>query len=313
MATTKKKSQTAKSKTAKTKKSSSRAMTRSAAARSKSTTKRVTMSKPAAVKVSTTTTKDNVFKKLNGWNWILALAYALVGVALIVYSETVTRSITTTYLTEDTLSGANDTVFVQATRALFDLNIAYFLAAVVFVAALKHVLAATVLRKQYEADLHVSTNRARWLGHGIGDGLAIAGVGLIVGISDLATLFAISTFVFLSTVAVISAHNHIGSSHKTSRLAYWSGALLVLAPWIIIGYALLSSNRLGAETVPTDYMYYLAGSVFVLNMIYMYVERMRHKDKKFTSDYGNVEWSYMIIGFALKMTLVGIVFNYLLK
>lgn len=259
------------------------------------------------------TAQPDAYKKLNGWNMIFALLYVAIAAAIVIYGNNETRSITSTYLTEDPLAGNGSPILVHAVRTVFELKLTYFIALILGVAALKHILVATVLRPNYESDLKMQTNRSRWLGHGVGDGLAVAGVGLIVGISDFVTLFALFSFVLIATTAVISAHKHIGSSHKTGRMTFWVGVLLLLAPWLMIGKTMWAAKQFGSGLAPTNYMYILAGVTFVLYMMYMLVERMRHANKDFTADYTNVEWVYMLIGFALKATFAGVVFNYILK
>lgn len=317
---TKKKTTTAKTKKSGTKKSAAAKAPKRSVAVAKARSEKETAAEAAVSRTSTKETskparKDRVAKdvytKLNGWNWIFAVVYIAAAAAIVIYGKTITRSITTGYVTVDPLV-SDSNVLLPAVRVLFNINIAYLVAAVLGLAALKHVLVASVLRKRYESDLRSNTNRSRWLGHGIGDGLAVAGVALISGLSDIATLAAVGAFVFISTVAVLSANRHIGDGHKTGRMVYVSGLIMMLAPWAMIGFTLWSSYRFGTKT-PTNYMLMLAGGTFVAYMAYMLIENMRRKSKKYVEDYTNVEWSYMLIGFALKAIFAGVIFNYLLK
>ncbi len=276
-----------------------------------------------AVDQKTTTSREQVtakkvskpvsmFKKLNDRNWMFGLVYAASAVAVVIAGNDAYRAVTTTFVTTDPLRSGQAPTYVQAVRVLFDINLLYLVAAVLGVAAITHLLVASVFRSRYEGDLNRQTNRSRWIGHGIGDGLAVAGVGLLAGISDITTLVTLMILVLVSTVAVITAHGHIGSSHKTGRMVFLTGMILMFAPWLIIGSYLFSAYKYGSG-VPIDYMWWTAGAVFATYVAYMLVERMRHKEKQFVSDYANVEWLYMLIGFALKAAFAGIVFTQLLR
>ena len=109
------------------------------------------------------------------------------------------------------------------------------------------------------------------------------------------------------------ANRHIKESHKTGKLHLLAGKLLFLAPWLIIWSYLMGTNQYGLGEGVQPYMYWLAGSTFILSLGYIIIERGRHKNKSFASEYGNVEWTYMIVSLLLKAAFAAQVYSALLK
>jgi len=320
--TTAKKRTTTKTKKSPVKKTTRAASTKTKSVKAKSTTKKSNTksasktvdTKSSSVTAKTKSTTSVALSKLKSWNGVLAVLYGAAAAAIVAYGATVTKSVTVSYLTQDTIaSGPESTVLAQATRALFSVNVSYMVAAVLTIAAVMHLLESTVLRKKYEAYVVDGVNRLRWIGHGIADGLLVTTVGLIAGVSNIAALFAIFAFVFVASVGVIMADGHVKHSHKTGLLQFAAIKAVVLTPWLIIASYVLGTAKYSDAAVGMGDTYLLVVSTFVLSLGYMMVERARYKKLDFVSDYMNVEWAYMIVGFALKAAFAGLVYTIVLQ
>ncbi len=94
-------------------------------------------------------------QSLNKWNKVLAVLHLLQGIAVLLLSKGVSWPVTTSYLTQDSLvtKAVGRPVLSPATHTLFNINIAYLVAAFFFLSALAHAIIATRYRKTYENNL----------------------------------------------------------------------------------------------------------------------------------------------------------------
>lgn len=255
------------------------------------------------------TSKTSVLGNLKKWNVVLAFLHAVQGVLILALSREVTLPVTTNYLTTDTLGSeaAGYNVWTPAIRLLADVNLAYLLAVLFFIAAIGHIIFATSYRKKYEADLAVGMNRARWVEYVLGGGLLLVTVALINGVSDLSTLVAI--FALAEVLALFSllleSHKELGDKHP--RVINKMALVLALTPWIVTAIYLFGAQAYGNQSLPT-YIYWVDGIVFAtfmatgLNMLF-------NKQKKGRwTDYFYTERVYMLLGLAAKSALAWLVF-----
>jgi Heliorhodopsin len=321
MATTTKKTTARKKTTAarSTTKSKSAKVTKKASAKktssTKSTSKAAVVSTPEKVEVRkgvTITKKTKVFdrfKNLNKWNWAMAALHAAQAVAVVVLSKSDSLfPVSTNYLTLDPIGSTQDApVLVSATRHLFDVNLAYVVAAFFVMSALAHLYIATTYRKKYEANLQLGINKARWFEYGISASTMMLAIGMLAGITDISTLVLIfgGTLVMNLLGLVMEVHNQ--TTEKTNWLSYNVGTLAGLVPWVVVGLYLWGANQYGEGDIPT-FVYYIYGSIFVffssfaVNMVLQY----RKKGKWANYLYG--EKAYMILSLVAKSALAWQVF-----
>lgn len=253
--------------------------------------------------------KGGIFNNLKKWNVILAFLHAAQGVLILALSREVTVPVTTNYLTTDTLGSqaVGYTVWSPAARLLADVNLAYLVAALFFIAAIAHLIFATVYRAKYEADLSVGVNRARWIEYVLGGGLLLVFVALINGVSDISTLIAI--FALAEALALFSllleSHRELGKKHP--RVVNKMAFVLAITPWLITAIYLFGAQAYGNQALPA-YIYWVDAVVFVgfmsvgLNMLFNEQNRGRW------ADYFYTERAYMIISLAAKSALAWLVF-----
>ncbi len=83
-------------------------------------------SSAAKTKTSGNVIKKEIFGQLNAWHWLLGLVYAIGGGVVLAKSNDIYRSVSTSYATNDSILGVDGSApIVQATRSIFDANIAY--------------------------------------------------------------------------------------------------------------------------------------------------------------------------------------------
>jgi hypothetical protein len=317
MATTTKKTTTkSKSKSAaKAKKPAAKKTTKKSNAASKTT--KTTSKKVAEQKVSATSktsspkdksTIDSKLKNLRVWNLVMAFLHAVQGVLVVILSKDALFPVTTNYITTDSLASTDQApVLVGATRNLFDVNLAYVVAAFFFMSAIAHLYIATVYRKKYESNLSKGMNKARWYEYGISASTMMIAIAMLSGVADLSTLVMIfgATLVMNLCGLIMEVHNQ--TTQKTNWLSYWVGTLAGLGPWVVVGIYFWGANQFGEGNIPT-FVYYIYASIFLffssfaINMILQYKKTGRW------NDYLYGEKAYMILSLVAKSALAWQVF-----
>lgn len=265
-----KKSSTAKTKTAAASAKKPRATKKTV---SKST-KTTTAAKTSSVKAVKNTTKtkvsatraaagNNIVSKLslNAWHQILAIVYLLQGIAILILSAAYSLPVTVNFLAKDPLADDSSTL-APATEYLFDINIVYLLAAMLFVAALTHGVLATIYKDAHERDLKARVNRMKWAGLGVAGGLATIIVALLVGVHSITLLILLFAFVLLASLGLIAAELARGKKQADS-LVFGIAITTMVLPWLALGCYVGSAWLYGATTLAVA-TYAIFASVLVI-------------------------------------------------
>lgn len=179
-------------------------------------------------------------RSLRGWNLALTLLHLAQAVTVFVlatdFAVTVTRSLPT-----------GPPGSPPATpESLFELPVGAAVAAFLLLAAVDHLLAATVLRRTYDDDLRAGINRFRWVEYSFSATLMVILIALYTGISGISALIGIAG----ANVAMIlfgwlqESANPPGRSTTTMK-PFWFGCVAGATPWVAIAY-----NVVAAEQVP---------------------------------------------------------------
>lgn len=258
---------TAKTTGAKTKKAT--------AATKKVAAEKITASK-SAKKLTTAT--------LYTWNKWLALLYAAQGVAILVAGAAYSLPVTATFLTKDafTSKAGEAPVLAPAIRHLFDLNLVHVVAAFLFLAAIAHIIYATVSRDRYERELTARINRARWAGFGVTGAVMLLTISLLVGVQDISLLASLVGLTLIASLSGLAVEVYSRSTPRR-RLPYVVAWIACALPWLVIGKYLLDANIYGSGNIPA-YVYGIVISIFVLfagfalNTYYQYKARGKWTD-----------------------------------
>jgi hypothetical protein len=248
--------------------------------------------------------------KLRRYNFLAALLFLVQGVLVLVLSDPVRgiQSISTNFLAEDKLASSAEghKVFVAATHHLFDLNLAYVIAAFFFVSALAHLIVATWKRRIYESDLKKGTNRVRWVEYSVSASIMMAAIAMLGGILDLTSLIMI-----LALTAIMSLLGMLMElRNQGARLVDWSNYTLGVAagsiPWLVIIIYLWSAHAYGSG-VP-GYIYWICGSLFLLASSAVVNMYLQYKKLGHWSTYLYGERAYILLSFIAKTALAWQVF-----
>ena len=250
--------------------------------------------------------------RLNRWNWVLAVFHA-VQAALVLWLAKPgagVEPITTSYLTRDSLASTDtQPVLVSATHRLFDVHLAWIVAAFFIMSALAHLSIATWYRKRYERDLQVGINRARWIEYSLSASTMMVAIGLLAGIYDISTLLLMfgATAVMNLCGLVMEVVNQ--KRDTVSWVAYVVGCVAGVLPWLAFLIYILGSRQYGEGGGPPTFVYYILVSIFLFFNSFAYNMYLQYKKRGRWADYMFGEKAYMILSLVAKAALAWQVFG----
>ncbi|NNF62881.1 MAG: heliorhodopsin HeR [Acidimicrobiia bacterium] len=155
---------------------------------------------------------------------------------------------------------------------LFEVRVAHWVAAFVFLSALAHWILAGPAFGWYVKSLEKYRNYARWLEYSISSSIMIVLIAMLTGIGDVAALVALfgvnSSMILFGWL--MEKYEEPGNP---SWLGYWFGVIAGAVPWIAIGIYLLSPT---VDSSPPAFVYGIFISLFIffntfaINMVLQY-------------------------------------------
>ncbi len=208
---------------------------------------------------------ERSLRSLRSWNVILTLLHLGQAVAVLVmatdFAVTVTRSLPSG--PPGTPSGSPE--------ALFDVPISAAVALFLALAALDHLLTATLLRRTYDEDLRAGINRFRWVEYSFSATLMVLLIALYSGIDGISALIGIAG----ANVAMILFGWLQESANPPERVTvtmkpFWFGCVAGLTPWVAIGYNLVAAEEVPGFVVGIYVSLFLFFNSFALNQWLQY-------------------------------------------
>jgi hypothetical protein len=240
---------------------------------------------------------DRRLQSLRRWNGALSLLHLGQAVAVVVlatdFAVTVTRSLPT---------GPPGTP-PGSPEALFDLPIGATVAVFLALAALDHLVSATVLRSTYEGDLRAGINRLRWVEYSFSATLMVVLIALYTGIDGISALIGIAG----ANVAMIlfgwlqESTNPPGRSTLTMK-PFWFGCIAGAAPWVAIGYNLVAAEEVPGFVVGIFVSLFLFFNSFALN------QWLQYRQVGPWRSYAFGEKSYLVLSLVAKSALAWQIF-----
>lgn len=251
-------------------------------------------------------------QKLFKWNITLAGIHALQAVAIILLSKPGlgVQPVTTSYLTLDTLASTSEKpVLVSATRFLFNVNLAWFIAAFFIMSALAHLIIATRYRKTYEANLTKGMNKARWIEYSLSASTMMVAIGFLAGIFDLGTIIAMFALTAVMNLCGLIMEVSNQGKEKPNWLSYIVGCIAGIVPWIVFAIYIYGSRQFSEGGGPPSFVYWILLSIFLIFNSFAYVMYKQYTKKGKWADYLYGEKVYMILSLVAKTLLAWQVFS----
>ena len=189
---------------------------------------------------------------------------------------------------------------VPTAEQLFDVRIGAAIALFLSLAAIDHLVTATVARRTYEADLRSGINRFGWVEYSVSATVMVLLIGFYSGITNITSVIAIAG----SNVAMIlfgwlqERMNPPGRA-STTMLPFWFGTIAGIAPWIAIAVQII-----GSKTVP-GFVYGIVFVQFVLFFSFGLNQWLQYRRVGKWSDYvyGEMRRGALVTGSVDFMTL----------
>jgi Heliorhodopsin len=242
-------------------------------------------------------------RTLNTW---LAALFGAQGLAVLVAAATHSWPVTTNYLASDPIASqiAGHTVMGGATKHLFDVNVAILVAALLFIAALAHLLVATKYRATYESQLQRGLNKMRWVEYGLAGGVMLLILGLLGGVSDISSLLMLFVLSLVAAGVSLSAELHLGRARRT--LCALAG-LVGLVPWAVFGIYVWGAQSSGGH-IPA-FLWVLYVTMFAAWVASMFNLRMIGKQRGRWASYLYGERVFMVLSLVAYTALAWQVFT----
>jgi hypothetical protein len=255
------------------------------------------MTSTDSVSVATGVTTERL-AGLRTWNLGLAILHLAQAIAVVVlagsFAITVTSSIP---------EGPPGTP-ATAPEALVDVPIGWAIAVFLTLAALDHLVTATVARGTYERDLRRGINRFRWVEYSLSATLMVILISFYSGITNINAVITIAG----ANVAMIlfgwiqELMNPPGRS-TTTMLPFWFGTIVGLAPWIAIGY-----NIAASATVP-GFVYGILVTQVILFFSFGLNQWLQYRGVGRWRDYAYGEKTYLVLSLVAKSLLAWQIFG----
>ncbi|MFF9059729.1 heliorhodopsin HeR [Streptomyces sp. NPDC014882] len=240
---------------------------------------------------------DERLAGLRSWNLGLTLLHLVQAVVIVLLAGSF--SITVTSSVPEGPPGTE----APAPEALFDVPIGWAVAVFLALAALDHLLTATVCRTTYERDLRHGINRFRWLEYTLSATLMVLLIGFYAGITNLNAVIAVAgaNIGMILFGWVEEVMNPPGRA-VTTMLPFWFGTLVGVTPWISIAY-----NVIVAGTVPG----FVYGIVLVQACLFFSFglnQWLQYRGVGRWSDHAYGEKAYLVLSLVAKSLLAWQIF-----
>lgn len=229
---------------------------------------------------------------LRTWNLGLTLLHALQAALILVLAGDFSIEIVSTF------PEGEPGTRVPAAETLFDVRIGWAVAVFLGLAAIDHLVTATVARGRYEADLRNGINRFRWIEYCFSATLMVLLIASYSGITNITAVIGIAG----ANVAMIlfgwlqERMNPPGRS-TTTMLPFWFGTLVGLAPW-----AAIVTQIVGADQVP-GFVYGIVVVQAALFFSFGLNQWLQYRGVGPWTDYVYGEKAYLVLSLAAKSLL----------
>lgn len=237
-------------------------------------------------------------RDLRRWNVGLGVLHATQAVAILLLAGDFAITVTSQF-PEGPPGSA-----VSAPDALFDIRIGVAIAVFLGLAAVDHLLIATLCKARYERELAAGFNRFRWIEYSFSATVMVLLIGFYSGITGISAIVAIAG----ANVAMIlfgwiqEVDNPPGRGSITMR-PFWFGTIVGAAPWLAIVI-----NLAGAGSSVPGFVYGIFVSLFVLFMSFALNQWLQYKEIGPWKSYAFGENTYLVLSLVAKSALAWQIF-----
>lgn len=246
---------------------------------------------------STVEVTDVAFGKLRRYNWIMGALHAVQGLAVVALATDFTLPVTAAFPEGPPGTPAE-------TETLFELSVAWGVAAFLFLSAFFHFLIASVGAGRYRDQLSRGQNQFRWIEYSLSSSIMIILIAMLTGVSSIAALLAI--FGVNAGMILFGSAQERYEAPGGSLWPFWMGSILGIVPWIAIGVFLVSP---GSEAQPPGFVYGIFISLFVFFNSFAFTQWAQYKQIGRWKNYLSGERTYILLSLLAKSALAWQVFG----
>ncbi|MGI9666880.1 MAG: heliorhodopsin HeR [Acidimicrobiia bacterium] len=247
--------------------------------------------------VSAVEVTDGAFKRLRGYNAGMGGLHLIQGLLVVVLATDFTLPVTASYLLGPPGTSERDTV------VLFDVSVAWGVAAFLFLSALFHFIVSTVGAGRYRDQLSRGQNQFRWIEYSLSSSIMIVLIAMIAGIDNVVALLALfgvnAGMIFMGSV------QERYEAPGESLFPFWLGVVLGVVPWIGIAIYLVTP---GSESTPPAFVYGIFFSLFVFFNTFAVTQLLQYRQVGRWKNYLVGERTYILLSLLAKTALAWQVF-----
>ena len=223
-------------------------------------------------------------ENLRRWNIGLVVLHAAQAVLILVLASDFAIALTTA--PPDGPPGTR----LPAAETLVDVRIGAAVALFLALAAIDHLLTATVGRSVYEADLRRGINRFRWVEYSLSATIMVLLIASYSGITEITAVIGIAgANVAMILFGWLQERFNPPDRSSTTMMPFWFGTLAGVAPWIAIWF-----NVVTADEVP-GFVYGIVIAETVLFFSFGLNQWLQYRRVGRWADYLVGEKSYLVL------------------
>ncbi|WP_028642804.1 heliorhodopsin HeR [Nocardioides sp. URHA0020] len=250
--------------------------------------------------MSTATGVDDArLRGLRRWNLALGVLHAAQAVAILVLAGDFAITVSSQFPEGPPGSPSTDPA------ALFDVRIGVAIAVFLGLAAVDHLLTATLGRAAYERDLRSGINRFRWVEYSFSATIMVVLIGFYCGITGISAVVAIAgANVAMILFGWLQERSNPPGRTTTTMLPFWFGTIAGAAPWVAIVI-----NLVGAGSSVPGFVYGIFISLFVLFMSFALNQWLQYREVGRWRSYAFGEKTYLVLSLVAKSALAWQIFS----
>lgn len=241
--------------------------------------------------------------RLRRWNLGLALLHGVQVIAVLLLASGFAITVTSQFPSGPPGSAA------PAPEALFDVAVGPAIAVFLALAALDHLLTATVFRNRYEADLRAGLNRFRWIEYSFSATIMVVLIGFYNGLTGITeVVLIIGANVAMILFGWLQELMNPPGRTVTTMMPFWFGCVAGAAPWVAIAINLFGAATGSTNEVP-GFVWGIVISLFIFFMSFAVNQWLQYRQIGRWADYAFGEKAYLVLSLVAKSALAWQIFG----
>jgi len=242
---------------------------------------------------------DARFGRIRLYNVVMGFFHAAQGAIVLALANSFSLPVTASFL------GGPPGTPPAAPTTLFDVRVAWAVAAFLFMSAFAHfTVSAPGIFPWYVKNLKLNRNYARWIEYSFSSSLMVILIAMLTGLSDIGALIAIfgANAAMILFGLLMEKYEEPGNPNW---LSFGFGCIVGLAPWVGIGIYIWSP---GSSANPPAFVYWIFVLLFILFNSFAINMVLQYKKVGPWRNYLFGESSYILLSLTAKSLLAWMIF-----